>query len=143
MDANCTDAPHKHRNVVCTKYTDEMCYTRIGKNSIERGCMGDLDLVHRSECTHESNKCATCTTGTKDVACNSAKIKLENCIQCDSEKDEHCRDKPELYKDKICSKFVRFSVIGNREGCYVGEVSKIFRILWIFFYSSIYRFSLF
>lgn len=122
IDAGCLDMPEMGRSGVCSKYSDEMCYTRIGKDSIERGCMSDQSLVGQHECKHKSNKCSTCSTGTKDVACNNNKIKMEHCVECDSKKDEHCIDKPGLYGDKICSEFIRFSTVGNREGCYVREV---------------------
>lgn len=106
---------------ICTNY-DDICFIHIGKYAVERGCLNELSASLQNECQQNNNKCVTCTTETNKSPCNSHKIKMENCIECDSTEDDHCHDQPELYKNKVCTEFMQWQFSTEREGCYLHQV---------------------
>lgn len=119
-DSTCLTALAPTKSKICKNYDDE-CYTRIGDFDIERGCLANQNIYLQNKCRSNKNKCSTCHTN-QSLGCNDHKIEMEYCAHCNSEDSENCRDKPELYKNKVCSQFNFLGETGPRQGCYMFEV---------------------
>lgn len=115
----CVINPQTIESYVCKNYTDH-CYMEIGKFGVTRDCLSDKDTKF-AECQNEKDKCEVCTTQDGN-ACNNRVISMETCSECDSTKDEKCRDEPDLYRNKICSTISST----DREGCYLKKVCIFF-----------------
>lgn len=115
-DPNCVINPVTIHSKMCKRYGDE-CYTFIGKVGVSRGCFHEMGDDFQKQCRNDKNKCEVCTSDV-DSACNNKTIIMETCADCDTEKDERCRDHPELFFDKICSTMQS----ETREGCFLSIV---------------------
>lgn len=116
----CLSLSNSIRPKICSKYDDE-CFTHISKYGIERGCLDEQNYGIKNECRHKK-KCLTCVTEKHGSGCNTDKIIMENCVECDTDNGDDCQNKPELYKDKLCSEFTRYPYQSEREGCYLLQV---------------------
>ncbi|XP_055309662.1 uncharacterized protein LOC129573299 [Sitodiplosis mosellana] len=121
-DAGCLDGLGVEHSKLCTAYEDQ-CYTHIGDYSITRGCLKEQNFLFQSACRDNTkHKCSICNTA-NGLGCNNQTIKMEYCAHCNWLRDKNCRDKPELFQNKICSEF---NVSGyNRQGCWIHEKGKI------------------
>lgn len=117
----CLSRPELGYATVCTKY-DDVCMTHISNFGIKRGCLNEQTISIKADC-REKNKCAICTTEKQGRGCNTHKVLMENCVQCDTETGDDCLDHPELYKGKVCSEFTQYGDPNAREGCYLLQVS--------------------
>lgn len=135
---NCFTNLEKTHSKICKDYDDE-CFTHIGDSDIVRGCLKEQNFRFQSICRNNNeNKCATCTTK-EGLGCNEQKLNIEYCAHCNSEKDENCRDQPESFKDRLCSKFALFDQPAPKEGCYMFEVCvKYFYSFSSFFFQPNY-----
>lgn len=125
-DPFCLAELGEYQSTICTNYEDT-CYTHVSKHHVERGCFEDQNYYFKSACSRNQNKCATCTTALglgyyNGLGCNDQKIKMEYCAECDSQRDKNCRDKPELFKNKVCNQLQVFGSVAPKEGCYMLQV---------------------
>lgn len=134
-DPLCATEPSSTHSKICDNYLNE-CFTHIQTDKVVRGCLYDHDIYFRMECQGSKRKCGTCTTMDK-IACNSAPIPLNKCIDCNSTVDGRCRNKSNTIPGKICDN------IGStiHKGCYLSIVSikhiPFFNLI-IFFIHFIY-----
>lgn len=124
--ANCTSSvecgalltTRAARTKICPEYRDQ-CFTYIGKQGIERGCLSVKTEEFQEKCRGDEDKCDICVDLVDRVECNRKPFHLEFCVDCDASKDMFCRERPSLFRNKICN-----SVKSDaREGCYLRMVS--------------------
>lgn len=121
-DPKCTAELTPKHSKEC-KSADDQCFTHIEKFNIKRGCLGDQSPEFREICQKDAAKCHIC----KENDCNSQKIVLETCIDCDSANDEKCQQKLNSYKGKICSALAS----NDSLGCFLSMVKNSESILLI------------
>lgn len=85
--------------------------------SIATGCTVNLPEKMKKHCEQNLGDCKTCS----EPNCNS-RLSFQKCLLCDSTKDQHCINNPELMETKVCKNYNDecFSSIGDRNftrGC--------------------------
>lgn len=126
-DPQCVINPQLIETKVCKNY-DDQCFTHIDKFSVTRDCLSERNANFEAECKSADDKCIMCSTSDGN-ACNGNIFTMETCSECDSTKEEKCRDDPFLFRNKICSKIDST----DREGCYLEVVSVFFEKCLIFY----------
>lgn len=102
----------------CMKYIDK-CYTFIGRNGVERGCLSAQPKEFTKQCRNNPDKCDICKTKSGKTECNTKTFDdVEYCVDCDSS-DEKCKMQSFLFRDKVCNGFNS----AEKEGCYLRMVS--------------------
>lgn len=116
-DPQCAINPQDANRKICKSYNDQ-CFTYIQRFDITRGCVNEKGDSFIEQCNKDPNKCAICLSETEVNGCNNQVIKMETCLECDSDIDPRCRDDPEVFQDKICSHLIP----ANQAGCYLKVV---------------------
>lgn len=107
------------RPSVCKEYRDK-CYTFIGREGVERGCVSSKPENFQEKCLNNPDKCNICVDPLNPRGCNREKFDLEFCVDCDSTKNKDmCEKRPTLFRNYICNGF--FS--SEKQGCYLSIVS--------------------
>ncbi|XP_053668178.1 proprotein convertase subtilisin/kexin type 5-like [Anopheles marshallii] len=65
---------------------EDVCFSRIKGNTLERNCLSTLPSAERDVCTSEESSCITCS----DAGCNTDR--LLKCVQCKKSDNIECID---------------------------------------------------
>lgn len=119
-DENCAENPRNSYTKFCKHFNDE-CFTKIGTVGVLRGCLNEYSMEFIKSCRDNPDKCGICSADNESI-CNNKPIKIDTCNQCFSEDgDDECLNKPDKYRDRICSGINSTEV----EGCYFHKVNRI------------------
>lgn len=116
-DANCVSNPTSSEIAVkvCNSYEDS-CFSLIGAHNVSRGCLNELDWNLIVNYRSSPNRCDICTSYGEDI-CNDKKLKKFECVVCDSDTDEKCRNQPELFTPELCG----LAGSDNGFGCFLSK----------------------
>lgn len=120
LDPKCIWGFSESSKTPCTKnvyhYQEESCFTfQVSNTTLIRGCTLD------SNACKISNSCQLC----REDGCNNEKKIAQYCIECNSEENKSCYDRPEKLKNVSCEGNITY----EHRGCYtwINELDQITR----------------
>lgn len=124
-EPDCMTNPGAFESEPCNDPENSQCFSRlINGNTVERGCLNDLDSSSKTKCLSR-NDCALCSTRTD--RCNSRQYPpdLIRCHQCDSSQNATCKN-AQSGTAPYCSSYNRdnhCSIIVQKDGQTVRKCS--------------------